>query len=268
MPCRRNDSSLPLAIAAAIAVALPAAAASAARRGGDGRVELEVAAVLPMPEGPGRPRSCCATARAGTRAPAARPGRRGARRRRTGATRAPAGLLGRAIEALGGARPGGGDRRGRGDLGGRARPARPGRARSRACPRARRSRVALAVAAGAPIFTTRSCSRRRGSRPRSSTQAHAGSCPEAGARAASCRRRRTRPRATRSSTGAASRRAPRARSRRSTRAARSGSARASSPCGRAARGTAGDVERAALRRPPSCSRFTSARIGLRASRGW
>jgi uncharacterized protein len=162
--------SLPLAIATAIAVVLPAATAKPPRVArGDGRVELEVAAVLPLPEGPAglvvlRDRAT------GTVLPLLVPDGEALG---VGAppSRAPEGLLGRALEALGArVREVELDAAEETSAGARVRLAQG--AREVDVPARPSESLALAVASGVPIFTTRQLLAKAGLTPEELHAAH------------------------------------------------------------------------------------------------
>lgn len=163
-----GSMSLSLAIAAAVALAVASTGASAPAP--EGRVELELAAVLPMPEGPAglvvlRDRA------SGTVLPLLVPDGQAIGLDGAGATGSPEELLGRALDALGArvreveleaAEETSAGARVRLTQGGRqvelhARPS---------------ESLALAVAAGAPIYTTRRLLADAGLTPEELSRAH------------------------------------------------------------------------------------------------
>lgn len=162
--------SLPLAVVTAAALAVTAAASRPPRvAAGDGRVELVVAAVLPMPEGPAglvvlRERA------GGTVLPLLVPDGDaiGAGTKAGGAAE---GLLGRALDALGArVREVELDATEETSAGARVRLAQGGREVD--VPARPSESLALALAAGVPIFTTRQLLARSGLTPAELREAH------------------------------------------------------------------------------------------------
>ncbi len=162
--------SLPIAVAAAAALALLTATAPKARPAPEGRVELEIAATLPMPEGPAalvvlRDRA------SGTVLPLLVPDGQalgvGARLGRT-----PESLLGRALDALGArVRAVEIDAAEETSTGARVRLEQAGREVE--VPARPSESLALARASGVPIFTNRRLLARSGLTPDELREAHA-----------------------------------------------------------------------------------------------
>lgn len=161
--------SLPLAIAAALALALGAAGSGPGSAREDGLVELEVAAVLPLPDGPAglvvlRDRA------SGTVLPLLVPDGE-ALGAGTKAKRAPEGLLGRALDALGArVREVRLDAAEETSAGARVRLVQG--AREVEVPARPSESLALALEAGVPILTTRELLQKAGLTPAELHAAH------------------------------------------------------------------------------------------------